>query len=98
MTDHVPAKAVWLDIPDACRMRGEFDPDRRLEFMFGGLRDGVNVVFERQALERFVTLANTLLAVPVSDDTQADLPKLELLSSERSPRVAGGGDGHYPAA
>jgi hypothetical protein len=77
VTDHIPTKAVWLNIPDTCSMRGEFDPDHRLEFMFGGLRDGVNVVFERQALERFVTLANTMLAIPASDDTQVDLPKLQ---------------------
>jgi hypothetical protein len=35
-----------------------------------------NVLFERPALERFVQLANELLAVKIPDDPKADLPRL----------------------
>lgn len=76
MTTNRPEASVWLDIPDDCRMTGEFTGDYDLHIVFGDLKDGVEMLFERPALERFVKLANELLAVPVPDDPRADLPKL----------------------
>lgn len=71
-----PEKSVWLDIPGTCHMRGEFTGDDDIHVMFGDPSDGVDVLFERPALERFVQLATELLAVPVPDDPKADLPRL----------------------
>lgn len=69
-----PQASVWLDVPEDCRMRGEFTGDRDIHVMFGNPDDGVNVLFERPALERFVEMANELLAVPLPDDLKAELP------------------------
>ncbi|WP_154814986.1 hypothetical protein [Actinophytocola xinjiangensis] len=71
-----PEKSVWLDIPESCRMGGEFTGDLDVHVTFGGPDDGVNVLFERAALERFVGLATELLACRIPDDPRADLPKL----------------------
>jgi len=69
-----PQISVWLDIPDTCRMRGEFTGDLDIQVMFGD-SDGRTVMqFERLALERFVRLAGELLAVPVPADRKAALP------------------------
>lgn len=76
MTANIPSKAVWLDIPGDCHISGEFTGDYDIHVMFGGPRDGVDLLFKRIALERFVALATELLAVPVSDDPKAELPKL----------------------
>jgi hypothetical protein len=77
MTDRAPSKSVWLEIPDACGIRGEVTSDLDFEFMFGGRNDGVELVFTRTALERFVTLANELLAAPIADDPRSELPRSE---------------------
>jgi hypothetical protein len=72
-----PQVSVWLDVPDDCRMQGEFTGDRDIHIIFGQFGSGQqNVLFEREALERFVTLANELLAMPLPDDRKADLPVL----------------------
>lgn len=81
VTTNKPEAAVWLDIPADCRMTGEFTGDFDLHVVFGDIKDGVEVMFERPALERFVTLANELLAVPLPDDAKADLPTLHAPSS-----------------
>lgn len=49
-----PEASVWLDIPDTCRMRGEFSGDLDIMIMFGDPDDGVNVLFKRPALERCI--------------------------------------------
>lgn len=52
-----PEVALWLSVPDNCRMRGDFEvgdheaPDTHL-------------VFERDALEQFIELAQRMLAEP----------------------------------
>lgn len=69
-----PQTSVWLDIPDTCRMRGEFTGDFDIQVMFGDPYDGVTMLFERLALERFVRLAGELLAVPIPDNSKASLP------------------------
>lgn len=66
-----PRVAFWLTVPDHCRMVSGFEvgddgPD--IEFFFGAERDGSHVLFERQALERFVELAQRALAVPLSGE------------------------------
>ncbi|MPZ84199.1 MAG: hypothetical protein GEV28_28880 [Actinophytocola sp.] len=61
MSSNPPEKSVWLDIPEDCRMHGEFTGDGDVHVVFGDLNDGANVLFERLALERFVQLANELL-------------------------------------
>lgn len=76
MIPNPPEKSVWLDIPEDCRMSGEFTGDRDIHLTFGNPSDGVDVLFERLALERFVQLANELLALPIPDDPKADLPRL----------------------
>ncbi|GAB3432797.1 hypothetical protein [Actinophytocola sediminis] len=76
MIPNAPEKSVWLDIPDNCRMRGEFTGDHDIHLMFGNPDDGTNMLFERVALERFVQLANELLALPIPDDPKADMPRL----------------------
>jgi hypothetical protein len=76
MMPDAPDKSVWLDIPETCRMRGEFTGDYDIHVMFGDPRDGVNVLFERAALERLVRLGIDLLAVPIPDDPKAELPRL----------------------
>jgi hypothetical protein len=65
MTTNRPEAAVWLDIPGNCPISGEFTGDDDLHIVFGGLKDGVEVLFERPALERFVQLATELLALPI---------------------------------
>jgi hypothetical protein len=71
-----PKASAWIDIPGTCRMRGEFTGDHDIQVMFGDPDDGVNLLFQRPALERFVKLANELLAVQMPSDSEADLPKL----------------------
>lgn len=58
MIPNPPEKTVWLDIPEDCRIRGEFTGDLDIHVMIGNPSDGVNMLFERPALERFVYLAN----------------------------------------
>ncbi len=71
-----PQVSVFLDIPEGCRMQGAFTGDLDIQIRFGDPNDGAHVLFEREALERFVGLANTLLAVPVPEDRKAELPVL----------------------
>ena len=76
MTANKPEAAVWLDIPEDCRMSAEFTGDHDLHIVFGDRNDGVEMLFERPALERFVALATELLALPIPDDPREDMPKL----------------------
>ena len=77
MIPNAPEKVVWLDIPGDCRIRGEFTGDYDIHIAFGDPKDGVDVLFERPALERFTQLAGELLALPIPDDPKADMPKLD---------------------
>lgn len=81
MITNRPKASTWLDIPDSCHMRGEFTGDLDIQVMFGDPGDGVNVLFERPALERFVNLATELLAIPIPDDSEAGLPKLHAVDT-----------------
>jgi hypothetical protein len=69
-----PQVSVWLDVPEGCRIQGEFTGDRDIHITFGKFGSQQNMLFERESLERFVKLANELLAVPLPDDHKADLP------------------------
>lgn len=59
---------VQADIPDTCDMYGGFTKDADLRFVFGEPDKGLQVVFERPALERFVHLAVDLLSTPLGED------------------------------
>jgi hypothetical protein len=71
-----PQVSVFLDVPEGCRMHGGFTGDLDIQIRFGDPRDGAHVLFEREALERFVVLASQLLTVPVPEDHKADMPML----------------------
>lgn len=76
-----PEAALWLRIPDNCRMRGEFEvgdhalPD--IHVLLGNNGDDKHLLFEREALERFVALAERLLAVTVNPDSRVPRTLLE---------------------
>lgn len=59
---------VHVGIPNECAMQADFTPDIDLQFQFGEPGRGVQVTFERLALERFLHLALDLLAAPWPDD------------------------------
>lgn len=73
MLSDSPEAALWLTVPDNCWMRGEFEvghhvlPD--IHILLGSDRHDKHLLFEREALERFVTLAQRMLAVPVDPGT-----------------------------
>jgi hypothetical protein len=72
-----PEVSLWLDVPENCQIQGEFTGDRDILVTFGEFGNGQqNVLFEREALERFVKLASELLAVMLPDDPKAELPVL----------------------
>lgn len=72
-----PQASIWLDIPDDCHIQGEFTGDRDITITFGTFGQGQQtVLFEREALQRFVKLANELLAAPLPADRKVDLPVL----------------------
>jgi hypothetical protein len=91
MIANIPGKAVWLDIPGDCHISGEFTGDYDIHVMFGGPRDGVDLLFKRIALERFVALATELLAVSVPDDPHTELPKLHAPATIINPVVSEAG-------
>ena len=71
-----PGAAVWLDIPEDCRVSGEFTADHDAHIVFGDLRDGVEMHIERPALKRFIQVATELLAQPIPVDASEDRPGL----------------------
>jgi hypothetical protein len=64
-----PELSLWLTVPDDCLMRAGFDVgDHKrpiIHIKVGGAGDDVNLQFDREALERFVQLAQRTLTVPV---------------------------------
>lgn len=70
-----PRSSVLVEIPD-CPMKGSITMDREILFILGWPKEDAVLVFKRPALERFVLLANELLAVPLPDDPKVDLPIL----------------------
>jgi len=71
-----PQVSVWLDVPDNCRIQGEFPGARDIPITFGEFGSTQNLLFEREALERFVKMASNLLAAPLPEDRKAELPVL----------------------
>jgi hypothetical protein len=59
---------IQVGIPNECAMQADFTPDIDLRFEFGEPGRGVEVTFERLALERFLHLALDLLTAPWPDD------------------------------
>lgn len=78
-----PKSAVWLTVPERCRMCGEFEVSDRdlpnIHIILGSSRDDQNLLFERGALERFVALAQRMLAIPVFPGEP--MPRVALESS-----------------
>ena len=72
----LPLVTIWFEVPDDCRMQGEIDGDHNLHITFGEMSADQNLIFRRQALERFVKLATELLAMELPDDVKAVLPVL----------------------
>ena len=74
--------SLVLDIPDDCRMRGEFvelphlDDELSIRVLLGNSGDTVQVQFARTALKRLVGLAVDLLAVSHVDDPDSQAPVL----------------------
>lgn len=76
-----PRVAAWLNIPEDCRMAVELDYENDLRFTLGDPReDGLHIVFERSALERFVQLASDALKIEQSDDAESDQSELVIVS------------------
>ena len=81
-----PEAALWLTIPDDCWMRGEFEvsdhtlPD--IHILLGSNWDDKHLQFGREALERFVALAQRMLAIPVTSSGPAPLTHLESVHGE----------------
>lgn len=72
-----PEASIWLDIPEDCRIQGEFTGDRDIHITFGKFgQSQQNMLFEREALERFVKLASELLAAELPADYKAATPVL----------------------
>ena len=63
-----PQVALWLSVPGNCRMRGDFEVGvneaHDIHVILGSNGDDTHLLFEREALERFVELAQRMLAVP----------------------------------
>ncbi len=74
--------SLVLDIPDDCRMRGEFvelphlGDELSIRVLLGNSGDAVQVQFARTALKRLVGLAVDLLAVSHVDDPDYQAPVL----------------------
>ncbi|GAB3432378.1 hypothetical protein [Actinophytocola sediminis] len=68
--------SLVLDIPDDCRMRGEFTDvqqltgERDIRVVFGNSGDAIQLRFERPALVRLVQLSVNLLALGPGDDAE----------------------------
>lgn len=66
--------SLVLDIPDTCRMRGEFTDvqqltgERDLRVVFGNSGGAVQLRFERPALVRFIQLAVDLVSARLPED------------------------------
>lgn len=93
-----PDKAVWLHIPEHCRMVGQFTADRDIQLLFGSLTDETTVVFERFALERLARLVHELLAVPAYEEEVAKLPVLvspSMSEDAGAPNLAAGEESSF---
>ncbi|OLF17931.1 hypothetical protein [Actinophytocola xanthii] len=82
-----PHAAVWLDIPGSCQLRATFTGDMDVHVMIGQPTDELNILIARPALARLVEIAIELLAVPVPDNPETELPGLtDAPGQHRPPR------------
>lgn len=90
-----PEVSIWLDVPEDCRIRGESTGDEDIKVTFGNTNDGIVLLFERPAFERFTWIAHELLALPLPEDPRAELPVVEdpRPTEERTPEEAAHRDG-----
>jgi hypothetical protein len=70
--DHSVQLSSWVGIPVDAMMECRINPHRDFEFSVGTWQVGVELVFERRALQRFVELANRALAEPERGDPKAE--------------------------
>jgi hypothetical protein len=69
-----PQVALWLTIPDTCKLVGEFEPGDEapdIHFTVGSNGEDKHLMFERVSLERFVELASRMLSVPHESESRA---------------------------
>ena len=78
--DHSVQLSSWVGIPVDANMECRINPHRDFEFSVGTWQVGVELVFERRALQRFVELATRALAQPERGD-----PKGERVFSSPAP-------------
>jgi hypothetical protein len=80
VTTSRPQIAVWVKVPSSCCLAGEFDigaqDDHDIHFIVGDHTDDVNLLFEREALKRFIALAEQMLALP-THNRRPTWPRLE---------------------
>jgi hypothetical protein len=65
-----------IDIPNGCPMECRINMKGEIEFSIGTWQGGVEILFDRYALERFSELATTALAEPVPANPEAARPIL----------------------
>lgn len=70
--DHSVQLSAWVGVPVDATMECRINPHRDFEFSIGTWQVGVELVFERRALRRFVELATRALAQPETPDTKAE--------------------------
>jgi hypothetical protein len=73
---------VQVGIPNECAIAADFTPDVDPRFQFDEPGRGVEVTFERLALERFVHLALDLLSAPWPDEgpDQVSIPAVRSMA------------------
>ncbi|GAB3456269.1 hypothetical protein GCM10027436_59230 [Actinophytocola sediminis] len=70
--DHSVQLSSWVGIPIDATMECRINPHHDFEFSIGTWQVGVELVFERHALQRFVELANRALTQPEHADPKAE--------------------------
>jgi hypothetical protein len=66
-----PRVGAYVLIPDDCPVRCAHTGGGDVEVLLGSPRNGFEMVFEPEALGRFVDVASRALAAPVPDDANA---------------------------
>lgn len=70
--DHSVQLSSWIGIPTDATMECRINPHRDFEFSIGTWQVGVELVFERHALQRFVELATRALTQPERGDPKGE--------------------------
>lgn len=70
--DHSVQLSSWVGVPADASLECRINPHRDFEFTVGTWQVGVELVFERHALQRFVDLAQRALAQPERGDPKGE--------------------------